>query len=55
MKENSVLNKSVGIWIRVSSGDQAKGESPPITLNGPKYMPRPADALVPSPASMIGE
>jgi site-specific DNA recombinase len=28
MKENSVLNKSVGIWIRVSSEDQAKGESP---------------------------
>src|ERR1019366_4159224 len=28
MKENHVLNKSVGIWIRVSSEDQAKGESP---------------------------
>ena len=28
MKENSILNKSVGIWIRVSSEDQAKGESP---------------------------
>jgi len=28
MKENSVLNKNVGIWIRVSSEDQAKGESP---------------------------
>ena len=28
MKENSVLNKSVGIWIRVSTEDQAKGESP---------------------------
>ena len=28
MKENSVLNKPVGIWIRVSSEDQARGESP---------------------------
>jgi site-specific DNA recombinase len=28
MKENHVLNKSVGIWIRVSTEDQAKGESP---------------------------
>jgi len=28
MKGNSVLNKSVGIWIRVSTEDQAKGESP---------------------------
>jgi site-specific DNA recombinase len=28
MKENSVLNKPVGIWIRVSTDDQAKGESP---------------------------
>ena len=28
MKDNSVLNKSVGIWIRVSTEDQAKGESP---------------------------
>ncbi len=28
MKENSVLNKQVGIWIRVSTEDQAKGESP---------------------------
>lgn len=28
MKENSVLNKPVGIWIRVSTEDQAKGESP---------------------------
>jgi site-specific DNA recombinase len=28
MKENHVLNKNVGIWIRVSSEDQAKGESP---------------------------
>ncbi len=28
MKDNSVLNKFVGIWIRVSTEDQAKGESP---------------------------
>ena len=28
MKENSVVNKFVGIWIRVSTEDQAKGESP---------------------------
>jgi site-specific DNA recombinase len=28
MKDNSVVNKSVGIWIRVSTEDQAKGESP---------------------------
>jgi len=28
MKEDSALNKPVGIWIRVSSEDQAKGESP---------------------------
>jgi site-specific DNA recombinase len=28
MKENSVLSKNVGIWIRVSSEDQARGESP---------------------------
>jgi hypothetical protein len=28
MKDNHVLNKSVGIWIRVSTEDQAKGESP---------------------------
>jgi site-specific DNA recombinase len=28
MKENSALNKFVGIWIRVSTEDQAKGESP---------------------------
>src|SRR5665213_1391181 len=28
MKENHVLNKNVGIWIRVSTEDQAKGESP---------------------------
>ena len=28
MKDNSVLNKPIGIWIRVSTDDQAKGESP---------------------------
>ena len=28
MKDNSVLLKNVGIWIRVSTEDQAKGESP---------------------------
>jgi site-specific DNA recombinase len=28
MKENSTQNKPVGIWIRVSTEDQAKGESP---------------------------
>ena len=28
MKENSALNKPVGIWIRVCTEDQAKGESP---------------------------
>lgn len=28
MKDNSVFNKTVGIWIRVSTEDQAKGESP---------------------------
>jgi site-specific DNA recombinase len=28
MRDNSVKNKSVGIWIRVSTDDQAKGESP---------------------------
>jgi len=28
MKENHVLGKNVGIWIRVSTEDQAKGESP---------------------------
>ena len=28
MKENSVLNKRVGIWIRVSTEDQAQGYSP---------------------------
>jgi len=28
MKENSALNKPIGIWIRVSTEDQAKGESP---------------------------
>lgn len=28
MKENSALKKRVGIWIRVSTEDQAQGESP---------------------------
>ena len=28
MKENHALNKPVGIWIRVSTEDQAKGDSP---------------------------
>ena len=28
MKDNPALNKPVGIWIRVSTEDQAKGESP---------------------------
>jgi site-specific DNA recombinase len=28
MKDNSVLPKNVGIWIRVSTDDQARGESP---------------------------
>jgi site-specific DNA recombinase len=28
MKDNIALNKSVGIWIRVSTEDQARGESP---------------------------
>src|ERR1035438_2354571 len=28
MKENSFLKKRVGIWIRVSTEDQARGESP---------------------------
>lgn len=28
MKENSLSNKSVGIWIRVSTEDQAQGDSP---------------------------
>jgi site-specific DNA recombinase len=28
MKDNSALHKNVGIWIRVSTEDQAKGESP---------------------------
>jgi site-specific DNA recombinase len=28
MKENSALNKRVGIWIRVSTEDQAEGDSP---------------------------
>jgi len=30
MKDNSVLTKRVGIWIRVSTEDQAKGDSPEI-------------------------
>jgi len=28
MRDNSALNKNVGIWIRVSTEDQAKGDSP---------------------------
>src|SRR3984957_2450722 len=28
MRENSALNKRVGIWIRVSTEDQAEGDSP---------------------------
>ena len=28
MKENSALPKNIGVWIRVSSEDQARGESP---------------------------
>jgi len=28
MKDNSALPKNVGIWIRVSTEDQARGESP---------------------------
>src|SRR5256885_1479576 len=28
MKDNHVLNKAVGIWIRVSTEDQAQGDSP---------------------------
>ena len=28
MKEHLALKKSVGIWIRVSTDDQAKGDSP---------------------------
>src|SRR5580698_5861076 len=28
MRENSALKKRVGVWIRVSTDDQAKGESP---------------------------
>ena len=28
MKDNSFLNKPVGIWIRVSTDDQAQGDSP---------------------------
>jgi site-specific DNA recombinase len=30
MRENLVLNKRVGIWIRVSTEDQAKGDSPEV-------------------------
>src|SRR6267154_2517537 len=30
MKENSALPKQVGIWIRVSTEDQARGDSPEI-------------------------
>jgi site-specific DNA recombinase len=30
MKDNSVLPKNVGIWIRVSTEDQARGDSPEI-------------------------
>ncbi len=30
MKENSALKKRVGVWIRVSTEDQAKGDSPQI-------------------------
>src|ERR1051325_8672776 len=30
MKEHLALNKRVGIWIRVSTEDQAKGDSPEI-------------------------
>ena len=37
MKENSVLPKNVGIWIRVSSEDQAKGESPAHHLERAKH------------------
>ena len=28
MKDKSILNKPVGIWIRVSTEDQANGDSP---------------------------
>src|SRR5580698_9211990 len=28
MKEHTVLNKPIGIWIRVSTEDQAQGDSP---------------------------
>ena len=28
MKGDSVLNKPIGIWIRVSTEDQAQGDSP---------------------------
>jgi site-specific DNA recombinase len=37
MKENSILPKNVGIWIRVSSEDQAKGESPAHHLERAKH------------------
>ena len=40
MKENSVLTKNVGIWIRVSSEDQAKGESPAHHLERAKSIRR---------------
>ncbi len=33
MKDNSFLNKNVGIWIRVSTEDQARGEARNITKN----------------------
>ena len=42
MKDNSVLNnspKEVDVWIRVSSEDQAKGESPAHHLNAPGPTP----------------
>lgn len=37
MKEKSILPKNVGIWIRVSSEDQAKGESPAHHLERAKH------------------
>src|SRR5580693_1626864 len=30
MKDNSALPKNVGVWIRVSTEDQARGDSPAI-------------------------
>src|ERR1700679_3621582 len=30
MKDNSLLPKNVGIWIRVSTEDQARGDSPEV-------------------------